>query len=252
MSERTTAHQASNLPQDSWRRWQMDSFQTTSPTIESSPPPVEPEETATRLRKLEDRAQQRGHEAGYAAGQAEGLAAGTTTGTEAGHQAGYATGHAEGLKAGYAQGLAKAQEEAAALQTLATTFAATLSRIEEDLGQGVIALSIGIAEQIVRDTVAAHPESLLPLVREIVQLHGDNDAVLIIHVHPDNHDLLRKHLTDDASVKRWRLIPDEAIEPGGCSAHTALGAVDATLATRWRRAVTALGHPAVLPPEPSC
>lgn len=252
MSERP-ATQAHTLSRDAWRRWEMDSFQPPEPPPSlAAPDPADAPQVALRLQALEQQARQRGREAGYAEGHAEGLAAGKAAGAEEGRQSGHAQGRTEGYEAGYAEGQARAREEADALRTLASTFAGTLSRIEEDLGQGLVGLAIGIAEQVIRDTIAVRPESLLPVVREIVQLHGDSDAALVIHAHPDDHALLQRYLADDASVKRWRLIPDTHVERGGCTAHTALGSIDATLPTRWRRAVAALGHPATLPPQPPC
>jgi len=251
MSDRP-ATQAHTLSSEAWRRWEMDSFQSpASASASGAPSREDAKQIASRLKALEQQARQRARDQGYAEGHAEGLSAGTATGKEAGYRAGYDQGQTEGYEKGHAQGYAegqeKARQEAEAITSLASTLAQALDTLEHDLGQGIIALAIGIAEQVVRDTVAARPEALLPLVREIVQLHGDSDAALIIHVHPDDHKLLQTHLSSDGSIKRWRLVPDAQIEQGGCRAHTALGAIDATLATRWRRAVSALGQSPALP-----
>ena len=240
--------QAMPLAQERWRRWEMDTFQAEESIWE---PPPEPEPTrdlldTAHLQELEKQAQLQGHETGYALGYAEGLDTGTAAGTEEGYKAGYQQGVADGYTAGYSHGQSTAQTEADTLRTLASDFAHHLSTIEQDIGQGLIGLAIGLAEHVLHDTIARHPESLLAVVKDITQQHSDNDMVLMIHAHPDDHALLQTYLSSDSCVKHWRLVPDPQIDRGGCIVNTSLGTIDATLPTRWRRAVTALGFPATL------
>ena len=58
--------------------------------------------------------------------------------------------------------------------------------------------------------------------------------------------LVRQYLDKEPGVGLWRLLPDPEITPGGCIAETALGDIDATLETRWKRVTAALGYPATL------
>ena len=73
------------------------------------------------------------------------------------------------------------------------------------------------------------------------------EASLKLRVHPQDAAMLEQALAGDSDTPRYRLIPDERITRGGCMAETALGSIDATLETRWKRAIAALGQEAPAP-----
>jgi len=238
MSEHSTRHTP-------WRRWEMTCFD--APALQTR---VQSDASA-RMRieaELEHRqrqAQESGHAQGYAQGHAEGL----THGTRAGHAEGLRQGHEEGLQAGFQaglqQGLQEGQETARQhvqqLQHLAQTCAHALNTLEHEVGHALVSLATSIAERVLHSTLAVHPEKILDIVRDIVQMHGDSDAVLTLRVHPHDHDLVQHYLDQDSALKRWRLLADDTLQAGGCQAETALGAVDATLQTRWRKVLGSLG-----------
>jgi len=228
-------------PRAPWQRWEMARF--------DAPPPAPQtarrgdavmrvrEERQKRLVQIRKRAQ----ENGYAQGHAQGLAEGAQQGHEEGYAQGYAQGLREGRQAGQCEGQRLAQQHAQQLHTLAQACAQALECLEADVGQSLVHLAISIAQQVLRSTLQVEPEKLLDSVRDIVHMHGDTQAILTLYVHPQDHELVQHYLAQDGLVKRWRLLTDETIEPGGCRAETGLGAIDATLQTRWRRVVETLG-----------
>jgi len=238
MSEHTARHTA-------WQRWEMTRFDAPAPQdfVEG--------DASARLRieaDLEHRqrqAQESGHAQGYAQGRTEGLA----QGARAGHAEGLRQGHEEGLQAGFQAGLekglqegqARAQQHAQQLQRLTQACAHALNTLEHEVGHALVSLATSIAERVLHSTLAVHPEKILDIVRDIVQMHGDSDAVLTLRVHPQDHDLVQQYLDQDGGLKRWRLLADATLQAGGCQAETALGAVDATLQTRWRKVLGSLG-----------
>jgi flagellar assembly protein FliH len=54
---------------------------------------------------------------------------------------------------------------------------------------------------------------------------------------------VRAHVGDEAPGA-WRIVEDHRVEPGGCRVVSPTCEVDATLATRWKRVVEALGRDA--------
>jgi len=257
MFEPNTARRAA------WRRWEMTRFDEPTPRevgentnnrASNACDVSDVCDASTRLRieaELEHR-QRQAQEQGYAQGYAEGHAQGLEQGAREGRTEGLRQGTQEGLQAGFQTGLqdgkATAQQHAQHLQRLAHACAQALNALEHEVGHALVNLAASIAERVLHSTLAAHPEKMLDIVRDVVRLHGDSDAVLTLRVHPQDHDLVRQYLECDGALKRWRLLADETQQAGGCQAQTALGAVDATLQTRWRKALGSLGIDARLRP----
>jgi flagellar assembly protein FliH len=65
-----------------------------------------------------------------------------------------------------------------------------------------------------------------------------------VRLHPADAHLLRKLAESDQTVATlpWRIVEDAQLERGGCVLDTATTEVDATLETRWRRVIAALGR----------
>jgi flagellar assembly protein FliH len=62
-----------------------------------------------------------------------------------------------------------------------------------------------------------------------------------VFLHPQDYAALRAEFDADGLFKGCRFIADARIARGGCRVETAQGEVDATLATRWDRALAAVG-----------
>jgi len=232
-----------------WQRWEMARFDVPAPepVLQAVAHADALEAEAERLRieaDLEHRqrqAEERGQTEGYAAGHAEGLAQGTREGHAEGLRQGREQGLQEGFQTGFENGKAQAAQHAQQLQALADACAEALDTLEHSVGHALVQLAASIAERVVHSTLSHHPEKMLDIVRDIVRMHDGSDAVLTLHVHPDDHARVQDYLNDDGTVKRWRVVADAAIATGGCQAETALGAVDATLQTRWKKALGAVG-----------
>lgn len=151
---------------------------------------------------------------------------------------------AEGYSAGFSTGRADASHSVTAEVEHLKRLAEALSRarvelIEESAG-ALLELAMDIARQVLRAELAAHPESMLAAVREAIDLAG-RGAHAQLMLNPGDVDIVRRHLGDELSANHWRIVEDARIEPGGCRAASADGAIDATLATRWQRVAATLG-----------
>ncbi len=162
------------------------------------------------------------------------------------HEAGYAAGH----EAGYAAGAAEAAAEAQRLQALGDNLRGQLASLDQEIAEELLKVAIEIAGQVLRQTLRATPEAILPIVREAtaaMPLHHSHPA---LYVSPSDAALIRQHLGEQLSHNGWRIIEDAGIEAGGCRAESGASEVDATLATRWKRILEAIGTSADLP-DPS-
>lgn len=234
-----------NQTEENWTRWIPDPFST--PITKKKP--TEPKKTveldlaaqAQMQLKLEQallQAQKKGYAEGYEVGYAEGNKIGQAEGLAQGLSEGTEQGHAEGYK----EGQTFAKDEADHLKELNNNFSKSLLDIENEIGQNIVKLSVRIAEQVLHSSIKTHPEKILELIDDILHLNLDDSTVLQLYVNPQDHDLISKYIQNNPDTKLWRTIPDSSIMRGGCKAHTALGDIDATIETRWRRVISTLGE----------
>lgn len=152
-------------------------------------------------------------------------------------EAGYAAGHA----AGYEAGLAAAQAEVEHLAALGENLRQQLQSIDQEISESVLAVAVETARQVLRQSLRLHPELLLPVIREAIgalPLHHGHPALFLA---PDDVSLVRQHLGEQLSHNGWRILEDSSLSRGGCRIESGASEVDATLETRWRRVLEAIG-----------
>lgn len=153
----------------------------------------------------------------------------------------------EGYAAGYDQGARAAQQETERLRELAQTAGSVFSRLESDLAPHVLTLSIEIARQVLRRELSVNAEAIVAVVRDAFnQLTGGETGRQLL-LNPDDVQLVRAHLGEDLALGAWKIIEDPGITPGGCRVATQQALIDATVQTRWKRTVSALGADAAWP-----
>ncbi|MFN0162067.1 MAG: flagellar assembly protein FliH [Burkholderiales bacterium] len=148
--------------------------------------------------------------------------------------------YAAGFSAGRADGRAAAEAETNHLKRIAESFAQARHHLESETAAALLNLAAEIARHMLRAELTINPQAILPAICEATDLAGDA-AHPQLFLNPGDVDFVRRHLGEALAVSQWRLIEDAAIEPGGCRVTTTDGEVDATLATRWRRAAAMLG-----------
>lgn len=157
-----------------------------------------------------------------------------------GHQAGYDTGLAEGLAAGKAQAEARGREEALFLTATLEKLEQSITELNQAVANDLLALSIEIARQVVRQTVTAKPEVLLGVIREALEqlplLHAS------IHLNPEDASLARLRAGDQFAHAGHRIHEDTKLKRGDVIIEAGGSHLDASLETRWRRVMEALGQ----------
>lgn len=156
-----------------------------------------------------------------------------------GYNEGLSTGHTEGFAAGETAGAAEGRQAADQLLLVASKLDLALTRIDREIAEEVLALSLEIARQMVRQTIAAKPETVLTVVEDALSQLPHMHAV--IYLHPADAALVRKHSGDQLSHAGHRIHEDNRMQRGDVIIESGGAQVDATLATRWRRILESLG-----------
>lgn len=149
--------------------------------------------------------------------------------------------HETGFAAGFEEGIAQARANAEQIGTLLTNLQQALRQIDQEVAEQLLALAIEIADQVLRQSLRIKPELLLPVVREAVAALHHQHGHPALFVHPDDAALVRTQLGDQLAHNNWRIIEDATLSRGGCRVEVGASETDATLETRWRRVIEAIG-----------
>ncbi|MCK9201667.1 MAG: flagellar assembly protein FliH [Gallionella sp.] len=157
-------------------------------------------------------------------------------------QQAYDEGYAQGHDAGYAAGAQQIRTEIGQVQAVMQQLQTELNQIDVQLAQSLLNLSLEIARKMVGQTLQVNPEVILGIVNEAIGSlpHFNQHAHLVLH--PEDVELVRKHMGDQLSQTGWKLLSDPRIERGGCRVETAHTKVDATVEARWKRIVESIGQ----------
>ncbi len=173
------------------------------------------------------------------------------------------TSQAEGYDKGYQEGLAKAEQEIQkridaevkkqvqaktqsaipAIKTIADSLATQrLEWLSEWESKG-IHLAVAIAERILRREIAAHPESVISLIQEILEM-TTGESHTSIYLNSEDAAFLDEQLVDLKTLVRSAgdadVIVDDSITRGGCYVRTQHGEIDARLETQLNRLIEEL------------
>jgi flagellar assembly protein FliH len=154
-----------------------------------------------------------------------------------------------GQQLGYEAGWNAAHNERVVLVQAATTMEEEFERFKSELSEKLLDLAVLVSKKVIGDTLAMHPEQaaeLLNHVLESMQLHG---KAVTLRAHPNTIRVLEAQFGDQQMLGNLRLIEDPKQLQGGFLLQHPEGEVDATLQTRWLRAIEALGRNNPLSPE---
>ncbi|VWX35511.1 FliH/SctL family protein [Limnobacter sp. 130] len=154
-----------------------------------------------------------------------------------------------GQQLGYEAGWNAAHNERVVLVQAATTMEEEFERFKSELSEKLLDLAVLVSKKVIGDTLALHPEQaaqLLNQVLESMQLHG---KAVSLRAHPNTIRVLEAQFGDQQMLGNLRMIEDPKQLQGGFLLQHPEGEVDATLQTRWLRAIEALGRDDPLTPE---
>lgn len=166
----------------------------------------------------------------------------TVAGLEQIRQQAFDEGHLQGHQLGYAAGIQQAQAEAARIQALMENIQIGLNQLDQQVAQSLLDLALQIARKMVGETLRIKPEMILKIVTEAISNlpHFNQHAHLILH--PDDAELVRKHMGEQLAHSGWKIFADEKIQRGGCRVETASSQIDGSVESRWKRIVESIGQ----------
>lgn len=203
-----------------WERWEMASFDPPKPVVEPTPeaapppppPPPEPETPPEPPVKLPT------------AEEVEQI---------------YQQARDEGYRVGFNEGQQTALAEAQKLSALVQKLDDAITGMEGEVAEELLALSLEVSRQVVREAVRLQPEAILAVVKEaLLQLPHQH---AMVYLHPDDAALVRIHLGEQLAHAGHRIQDDPVLARGDCRIEAGNTRADATLESRWQRVVAGLG-----------
>lgn len=156
---------------------------------------------------------------------------------------------AEGYKAGYAEGQNAAAEaaetaradESARFLVLMQNFSDALTAMDQEIAEQVLDLALEVSRQVIRSTIDTQREALLPIVREAIAALPLHHAHVSLHLNPADAAMVKENIGEQLAQSGTQILDDPAISPGGCKLVAGASEIDASIETRWKRVLEAIG-----------
>jgi flagellar assembly protein FliH len=161
---------------------------------------------------------------------------------EEGRRQGREEGLAEAARAREEEERASAGSLAQRVEAIVTDFDQSLAALEESLANRMLGLSLQMAAQVVRTHVDTRPDAVLPPLREAIADVLAEARRIVLRIAPADEAVVREALGELVANGRCDLRVDMSVRPGGCLVDSPMAAIDATLETRWRHVLAAIGE----------
>jgi len=160
---------------------------------------------------------------------------------QAARQIGYQDGYRDGLVAleGFKQSFA--QQATQQIGDLLEAFDNQMQALDTDIAACVAKTAAALARQVLRTELQCQPRLVAKVAAEAVAAIVQSARYITVHVHPLDLPLVAEGAEEALSSRGARLQADDSVARGGVLVQSDMGAVDATLATRWAQAAAALG-----------
>jgi flagellar assembly protein FliH len=155
---------------------------------------------------------------------------------------GYQEGYNKGCQEGRQQGESEIEAELAHVRRVFGNLDDQLHALDQQVAQNLLSLAIDLAKKMTAQAIAMRPELILPVVQDAVrQLPGIMQPLRLL-LHPDDGRIVRQHLSEQLLQDNWEIFEDDQITPGGCRIEACGSEIDASVETRWRRILAAIGQ----------
>ncbi|MBN8282363.1 flagellar assembly protein FliH [Zoogloea sp.] len=217
-----------------YQRWDLPSFDAPAPAV--APPEIEDEAAANTLTEVADTVEPEPPAPIIPPDPEPEIHLPTAADIERIHE----EARKDGYAAGYEEGTARGRIEAMQFHGLVESLEASLTQLDQEVADEILALTTELARQMVRHTLALRPEAVVDLIREaLLQLP---QAHALIHINPDDLSMAKDYLGEHLAHAGHRLIEDATITRGGVRIEAAGSQIDATVQTRWRRVMDNLSR----------
>lgn len=154
---------------------------------------------------------------------------------------GFQAGFAEGRQAAEAAAATAQEQEIARLTALTANFRDALASLDQTVADQTLDLALEVASLVIGSALQTRRELLLPIIREALQALPIHHGNISVYISPEDIESLREGVGDIISQGTIHLVPDSSISPGGCLLTAGHSEVDASLETRWKRVLEAIG-----------
>ncbi len=160
---------------------------------------------------------------------------------QANRQQAYQDGYRDGLVALEAFKQTHARQLSAQIGSLLQSTAEQLEELQQQMARALAVSAANLARQIVRAELQTKPDLVSMIANEALDTLLLSARHITVRVHPDDQELVQQGASEVLAARGGRVVIDSSIARGGCLVESDIGSVDATMQTRWRRAVAALG-----------
>lgn len=154
---------------------------------------------------------------------------------------GYRIGYEEGRAAGEAEFAQLSGEKIQQLSSIVGNLHVSLAHLDQGIAEQLLDLSLEIAAQVIRGSLTVDREKLLQTIREAIAELPVHQGKIVVHLNPDDAETLHSHLGEQLAHTGAHLVPDDSVSAGGCRIVAGNSEVDATIETRWKRVLEAIG-----------
>ena len=154
---------------------------------------------------------------------------------------GYQAGHAEGFAAGEAKASAQSADQLAVLSALVGNLQVSLAHLDQEIAEQLLDLGLEVAAQIVRSSLSVNREMLLPTIREAIAELPFHHGTVTLHLNPDDAASLKDILKEQLAHIGAHIVADASLASGGCQIKAGSCEIDASIETRWRKTLEAIG-----------
>ncbi len=152
----------------------------------------------------------------------------------------YAEGLEQGRSRGEEQGLANAQKDIERLRELMNHLHQPLMDLDNQVLEGVAALAVRLAGQLMQRELALDPARLIPIISAaIAQLPLNNKQPQVV-LNPEDLKLVEQVQQQDESIASWCLVADLQLAVGECRVIGPLSRVDLGMDARLKNLLATL------------
>lgn len=163
----------------------------------------------------------------------------------AARQSGYQDGYRDGMAALDAFKQSFAQQMSKQIGALVTGFDTEMRALEDEMAAAVARIAVELARQVVRTELEQRPELIAHVAHDAVEALQLSARHVRVRVHPDDFPLVQDGAGRELEAREAQLIPDPEVARGGVKVDADIASVDATIATRWQQAVSAIGQQSI-------
>ncbi|WP_370263510.1 FliH/SctL family protein [Limnobacter sp.] len=157
-------------------------------------------------------------------------------------------GHEQGQQSGYEAGWDAAHQERALLVQAAQTLETEFEAFKESLSEKLLELAVLVSKKIVADTVEVQSQQAGLILLQLMDSMQLDSKAITLKANAATIAVLEQQFGDHQMLGNLRMVEDPKQLQGGFVLHHPEGEVDATLQTRWLRAIEALGKNTPLQP----